>query len=88
MIKWFTALLFSIAIHILIFLSYVFFATESEVSTSRKITNVNFFDEELQEKIEVMKRKALHLKKENKKKQLLNNQKMISQKKLKILKII
>ena len=58
MMKWFTALLFSIAIHILIFLSYVFFTTESEVSTSRKITNVNFFDEELQEKIEVMKSSA------------------------------
>ena len=58
MMKWFTALLFSIAVHILIFLSYVFFATESEVSTSRQITNVNFFDEELQEKIEVMKSSA------------------------------
>ena len=58
MIKWFTALLFSIAIHILIFLSYVFFATESEVSTSRTITNVNFFDEELQEKVEMMKSSA------------------------------
>ena len=58
MMKWFTALLFSIAVHILIFLSYVFFTTESEVSTSRKITNVNFFDEELQEKIEVMKSSA------------------------------
>ena len=56
--KWFTALLFSIAVHILIFLSYVFFATESEVSTSRKITNVNFFDEELQEKGEMIKSSA------------------------------
>ena len=54
MIKWFTALLFSIAIHILIFLSYVFFATESEVSTSIKITNVNFLDEVTQEKVEVL----------------------------------
>ena len=86
MMKWFTALLFSIAVHILIFLSYVFFATESEVSTSRKITNVNFFDEELQEKIEVMKSSAPQEREQ--KKQLLNNQKMISQKKLKILKII
>ena len=77
---------FSIAIHILIFLSYVFFTTESEVNTSRKITNVNFFDEELQEKVEVMKSSAPQEKEE--KKQLLNNQKMISQKKLKILKII
>ena len=58
MMKWFTALLFSIAIHILIFLSYMFFATESEMGTSRKITNVNFFDEELQEKGEVMKSSA------------------------------
>lgn len=58
MMKWFTALLFSIAVHILIFLSYVFFATESEVSTSRNITNVNFFDEELQEKVEMMKSSA------------------------------
>ena len=58
MMKWFTALLFSIAVHILIFLSYVFFTTESEVSTSRKITNVNFFDEELREKVEVIKSSA------------------------------
>ena len=36
----------------------MFFATESEMSTSRKITNVNFFDEELQEKVEVMKSSA------------------------------
>ena len=52
--KWFTALLFSIAVHILIFFSYVFFATESEVSTSIKITNVNFLDEVTQEKVEVL----------------------------------
>ena len=58
MMKWFTALLFSIAVHILIFFSYVFFTTESEVRTSRKITNVNFFDEELQEKEEVIKSSA------------------------------
>ena len=54
MMKWFTALLFSIAVHILIFFSYVFFATESEVSTSIKITNVNFLDEVTQEKVEVL----------------------------------
>lgn len=66
MIKWFTALLFSIAIHILIFLSYVFFTTESEVSTSRKITNVNFFDEELREKVEVIKSSAPQEKEEKK----------------------
>ena len=87
MMKWFIALLFSIAVHILIFLSYVFFATESEVSTSRKITNVNFLNEELQEKVEVLK-SSVPQEREQKKKQLLSNQKMISQKKLKILKII
>ena len=54
MMKWFTALFFSIAVHILIFFSYVFFATESEVSTSIKITNVNFLDEVTQEKVEVL----------------------------------
>ena len=58
MMKWFAALIFSIAVHILIFLSYVFFASESKVSTSRKITNVNFLDEELREKVEVMKSSA------------------------------
>ena len=66
MMKWFTALLFSIAVHILIFLIYVFFATESEVSTSRKITNVNFFDEELREKVEVIKSSAPQEKEEKK----------------------
>ena len=66
MMKWFTALLFSIAVHILIFLSYVFFTTESEVSTSRKITNVNFFDEELREKVEVIKSSAPQEKEEKK----------------------
>lgn len=64
MMKWFTALLLSIAVHILIFLSYIFFATESEVSTSRKITNVNFFDEGLREKVEVMKSSATQEKEE------------------------
>ena len=66
MMKWFPALLFSIAVHILIFLSYVFFTTESEVSTSRKITNVNFFDEELREKAEVIKSSAPQEKEEKK----------------------
>ena len=58
MMNWFAALIFSITVHILIFLSYVFFASESEVSASRKITNVNFLDEELREKVEVMKSSA------------------------------
>ena len=47
MMKWLTALFFSIIVHILIFLSYVLFATESVEKTTRKITNVNFLDDEL-----------------------------------------
>ena len=46
MMKWLTALFFSIIVHILIFLSYVLFATESVEKTTRKITNVNFLDDE------------------------------------------
>ena len=55
MMKWFTALLFSIIVHVLIFLSYVFFSIENVEKTSRKITNVNFLDELPQEKLEVKK---------------------------------
>ena len=54
--KWLTALFFSIIVHILIFLSYVLFATESVEKTTRKITNVNFLDDELQVKEEVRER--------------------------------
>ena len=56
MMKWLTALFFSIIVHILIFLSYVLFATESVEKTTRKITNVNFLDDELQVKEEVRER--------------------------------
>jgi len=56
MMKWFTALLFSIIVHVLIFLSYVFFSIENVEKTSRKITNVNFLDELPQEKLEVKKK--------------------------------
>ena len=55
MMKWLTALFFSIILHILIFLSYVLFATESVENTSRKITNVNFLDNAPQVKEEVRK---------------------------------
>ena len=55
MMKWFAALLFSIIVHVLIFLSYVFFSIENVEKTSRKITNVNFLDELPQEKLEVKK---------------------------------
>ena len=48
MMKWLTALFFSIIVHILIFFSYVMYTTEREENKTRKITNVSFLDEELQ----------------------------------------
>ena len=56
MMKWLTALFFSVIVHILIFLIYVLFTTENVENTTRKITNVNFLDDELQVKEEVQKR--------------------------------
>ena len=67
MMKWLTALFFSIIVHILIFFSYVLFTTESVENKSRKITNVSFLDEELQNKEE--KRKSSKSK-ENKQKKI------------------
>ena len=55
MMKWLTALFFSIIVHILIFFSYVFFTTDSVENKSRKITNVSFLDEELQNQEEERK---------------------------------
>ena len=55
MMKWLTALFFSIIVHILIFLSYVLFTTESVENKPRKITNVSFLDEEIQNKEEERK---------------------------------
>ena len=66
MMKWLTALFFSIIVHILIFFSYVFFKTESVENKSRKITNVSFLDEELQNKEE--KRKSSKSKEKKQKK--------------------
>lgn len=66
MMKWLTALFFSIIVHILIFFSYVLFTTESVENKSRKITNVSFLDEELQNKEE--KRKSSKSKEEKQKK--------------------
>lgn len=66
MMKWLTALFFSIIVHILIFFSYVLFTTESVENKSRKITNVSFLDEELQNKEE--KRKGSKSKEKKQKK--------------------
>ena len=66
MMKWLTALFFSIIVHILIFFSYVLFTTENVENKSRKITNVSFLDEELQNKEE--KRKSSKSKEKKQKK--------------------
>lgn len=66
MMKWLTALFFSIIVHILIFFSYVLFTTESVENKSRKITNVSFLDEELQNKEEERKNSKSKEKKQKK----------------------
>ena len=64
--KWLTALFFSIIVHILIFFSYVLFTTESVDNKTRKITNVSFLDEGLQNKEEERKSSQSKEKKQNK----------------------
>tara|TARA_B100000886_G_scaffold303230_1_gene233767 strand:+ start:289 stop:873 length:585 start_codon:yes stop_codon:yes gene_type:complete len=64
--KWLTALFFSIIVHILIFFSYVLFTTESVENKTRKITNVSFLDEGLQNKEEERKRSKSKEKKQKK----------------------
>ncbi len=66
MMKWLTALFFSIIVHILIFFSYVLFTTESVENKTRKITNVSFLDEGLQNKEEERKRSKSKEKKQKK----------------------
>ena len=66
MMKWLTALFFSIIVHILIFFSYVLFTTESVENKSRKITNVSFLDEELQNQEEERKSSKSKEKKQKK----------------------
>ena len=66
MMKWLTALFFSIIVHILIFFSYVLFTTESVENKTRKITNVSFLDEELQNKEEERKSSKSKEKKQKK----------------------
>ena len=66
MMKRLTALFFSIIVHILIFFSYVLFTTESVDNKTRKITNVSFLDEELQNKEEERKSSKSKEKKQDK----------------------
>ena len=58
MIRWISAILLSVIIHVLIFISYEVFSVSETKETFRKITNVNFI-EEPKETIEVKKSKTV-----------------------------
>ena len=49
MIKWFSAFILSILVHVLIFLIYSFLDSVQEETTDRKITNVSFMQPEKKE---------------------------------------
>ena len=46
MIKWFSAFIFSVLVHILIYLTYVFLDSTEKEDIEKKITNVNFIQPE------------------------------------------
>ena len=46
MIKWFSAFIFSVLVHVLIYLTYVFLDSTEKEDTEKKITNVNFIQPE------------------------------------------
>ena len=58
MIRWISAILLSVIVHVLIFISYEAFSVSETKETFRKITNVNFI-EEPKETIEVKKSKTV-----------------------------
>ena len=55
MIKWVTAFLFSILVHVGIFFGYTIFSSEQTETTKRKITNVNFLDKPAIQEVEIKK---------------------------------
>lgn len=57
MIRWLTALFFSVVIHLGILFGYSAFTQEKNDPTKRKITNVNFLESEIDEKAEIYKPK-------------------------------
>ena len=57
MIRWLTALFFSVVIHLGILFGYSTFTQEKNDPTKRKITNVNFLESEIDEKAERYKPK-------------------------------
>ena len=58
MIRWISAILLSVIVHVLIFIGYEVFSVSETKETFRKITNVNFI-EEPKEIIEVKKSKTV-----------------------------
>lgn len=58
MIRWISAILLSVIVHVLIFISYEVFSVSETKETFRKITNVNFI-EEPKETTEVKKSKTV-----------------------------
>ena len=58
MTRWISAILLSVIVHVLIFISYEVFSVSETKETFRKITNVNFI-EEPKETIEVKKSKTV-----------------------------
>jgi colicin import membrane protein len=68
MIRWLTALFFSIAVHLGILFGYSAFTLESNEPLKRKITNVNFVESEIDEKDEIKKPKTTNPKTKTKKK--------------------
>ena len=58
MTRWISAILLSVIVHVLIFISYEVFSVSETKETFRKITNVNFI-EESEETIEVKKSKTV-----------------------------
>ena len=65
MIRWLTALFFSIVVHIGIFFGYSAFSLEKNDALKRKITNVNFLESEIDEEVEPKKRKTTKPKTKN-----------------------
>ena len=67
MIRWFTAIIFSIIVHLGIILVYSAFTSDNERHPTRKITNVNFLETEEEKLVEVKQPKKNKPKKQNNK---------------------
>ena len=65
MIRWFTAIIFSILVHLGIILGYSAFTSDNERPPTRKITNVNFLETEEEKLVEVKQPKKNKPKKQN-----------------------